>query len=1017
MAHGFAVSCEMAIRNMSFQLVFFFFALLCTFYHLEPAGFKSNVGSCIETERRALLQLKEDLIDPFGRLSSWIGEDCCNWTRVGCSNQTGNVVMLDLSLNYFDCPLPRGHLPPLSSSPYQFCQLGGTLNPSLLNLTHLNYLDVSSNNFLGAPIPNFIGSIKNLNHLDLHSANFSGTLNPSLLKLTHLNYLDVSANNFLGMPIPNSIGSLKNLKHLDLSSANFSGMVPPNLGNLSNLVYLDLEKGLSNTEDLWVSDLDWLSGLSSLQYLNLAYVNLSKASTTWPQAINMLPSLLELRFTSCQLYDFPQTLPFVNFTSLQKLDLSYNKFSSPLPNWIFNFTDLVELKLGSSNLTGLLPTVPEGNLCNLQVLDLSLNSVEGKLSESLGSVANLDQLDLSKNLLSGPLPKSVGNLSSLGLLDLSFNRLSGTIPEGIGQLWRLFKLSLYGNSFEGGITEVHFQNLTYLTDLSISSTDKSLVFRLREDWIPPFQLNQIAISDCLLGPAFPLWLRTQNKTSDITLSNVGISDNVPDWFWRLIPTIWWLDLSLNQLRGKLPMSLNFSSDPEAWINLGDNYLEGSIPVWSNVINLSLKNNLFSGPIPTSIGHEMSLLQNLDLSGNLLNGSIPPSVNNMTNLNSLDLSSNKLSGTIPRQWLGLQYLMFLDLSQNNLSGNHIPSSMCDLPSLSWLKLSSNNFGGELSTFLKDCKVHFSLDLGGNKFTGSIPESNIVTTESPMALLSLRGNMLTGSIPEKLCQLSNLHILDLALNNLSGSIPRCLGSLPRLKTSDQFYFTTGPSIEEMTFDNHVELVIKGRESEFTKTIPLVNTIDLSCNSLVGVIPEEITNLSTLVSLNFSWNQLTGKIPENLDDLQLLESFDLSHNHLSGPIPPSISKLTFLSHLNLSYNNLSGQIPSSNQLQTIGDPSIYEGNPGLCGPPLPISCSISSDIGDSEDKDDDKSIRLEFYISAVFGFLVAFWAILGTLVINKSIRHAYFRFLDNKTDKLSVLISVNVARLRRKNGMERN
>ncbi|XVF85236.1 hypothetical protein PTKIN_Ptkin17bG0101500 [Pterospermum kingtungense] len=106
----------MATRNMSFQLIFLFIALFARFYHLEAARFKSNVGTCIEAERRALLKLKEDLIDPFDRLSSWIGEDCCNWTHVGCSNQTGNVVMLDLSLNYFDCPLPGGHLPPLSSS-------------------------------------------------------------------------------------------------------------------------------------------------------------------------------------------------------------------------------------------------------------------------------------------------------------------------------------------------------------------------------------------------------------------------------------------------------------------------------------------------------------------------------------------------------------------------------------------------------------------------------------------------------------------------------------------------------------------------------------------------------------------------------------------------------------------------------------------------------------------------------------------------------------------------------------
>lgn len=164
------------------------------------------------------------------------------------------------------------------------------------------------------------------------------------------------------------------------------------------------------------------------------------------------------------------------------------------------------------------------------------------------------------------------------------------------------------------------------------------MFRLRHDWIPPFQLNQIAISDCQLGPSFPSWLRTQNTSFEITLSNVGISDTIPDWFWRIVPEIWWLDLSHNQLRVKLPRSIAFPSDLGVRINLGFNHLEGSIPLSSNVTDLSLKNN-FSGPIPSNIGHEISELQNLDLSGNFLNGCIPPTLNNLTNLNFLDLSAS------------------------------------------------------------------------------------------------------------------------------------------------------------------------------------------------------------------------------------------------------------------------------------------------------------------------------------------------------------------------------------------
>uniref|UniRef100_A0A8R7R6N9 Uncharacterized protein n=1 Tax=Triticum urartu TaxID=4572 RepID=A0A8R7R6N9_TRIUA len=83
--------------------------------------------------------------------------------------------------------------------------------------------------------------------------------------------------------------------------------------------------------------------------------------------------------------------------------------------------------------------------------------------------------------------------------------------------------------------------------------------------------------------------------------------------------------------------------------------------------------------------------------------------------------------------------------------------------------------------------------------------------------------------------------------------------------------------------------------------------------------------------SRNNLSGSIPKDIGNLKLLESLDLSWNKLSGHIPPSVSNLMSLSNLNLSNNLLSGEIPTGSQLQTLDDPSIYDNNLGLCGPPL--------------------------------------------------------------------------------------
>ena len=149
-------------------------------------------------------KFEEGFEDPSRSLSSWVGEDCCKWYGVGCSNQTCNIIKLDLKSPFF-CDLMSGDT--------SIVCLGGVLSPSLLYLKYLNYLDLSNNKFQGIPIPNFIGS-----------------LNKS--------------------------------SYLNLSYASFAGMIPSHLGNLSNLLYFDLST-FAYPLTPPISNLNWLSGLSS----------------------------------------------------------------------------------------------------------------------------------------------------------------------------------------------------------------------------------------------------------------------------------------------------------------------------------------------------------------------------------------------------------------------------------------------------------------------------------------------------------------------------------------------------------------------------------------------------------------------------------------------------------------------------------------------------------------------------------------------------------------------------------
>jgi Leucine-rich repeat (LRR) protein len=622
-------------------------------------------------------------------------------------------------------------------------------------LKNLKQLDLARNNF-GGSLPDCLGNLSSLQLLDVSKNQFTGNIvSGPLTNLVSLEFLSLSNNLF---EVPTSMKPFMNHSSLKFFSSENNRLViePASFDKLIpkfQLVYLCLSK---ITETLNIDIPDFLYYQYDLRFLDLSHNNITGMFPSWLLKNNTRLEHLFLSENSfvgaLQLQDHP-------YPYMTELDISNNNMNGQIPkNICLIFPNLDTLRMVKNGFTGCIPSCL-GNISSLLVLDLSNNQLS---TVKLEQLTKIWFLKLSNNNLGGQLPTLVFNSSSPAFLYLSGNKFWGQLSDFPLYGWKMWRvLDLSNNHFSGTLPRF-FVNSTLLRAIDLSKNH----FK-----------GSIPRDFCKLDSLVYLDLSANN-----------LSGYIPPCFNP--PQITHLHLSENRLSGPLTYGF-YNSSSLVTMDLRDNSFTGSIPTWiGNLSSLSvfvLRANHFDGELPVQL-YLLEQLSILDASQNQLSGPLPSCLGNLT----LKENSQKalaypggyfLTGSIEKAYyetMGPPLVDSIFNLENDVWFNFTEEVMefttknmhygykgKILSYMSGIDLSNNNFGGAIPPEFGNLSEILSLNLSHNNLTGSIPTtfSNLKKIES----LDVSYNNLNGAIPPQLTGITTLEVFSVAHNNLSGRTP--------------------------------------------------------------------------------------------------------------------------------------------------------------------------------------------------------------------------------------------------------